>query len=314
VQTDRSPGSAPASPIPAFVNPLSGSADEASQALERAGGFELRLVPPEQLCEQITATVAHGVDRILVAGGDGTIEAAASVLIGTPVALAVLPGGTLNHFARDHGIPTDPDEALAVARTGQVRTVDVGYVNDQLFINTSSVGAYVLFVRWRDHIERYFGYRFASVLAGIRVLLRLRRMPAVVEGGGEVRHYRTPLVFVGVGERQLTLASLGQRVPGGARGLHVILVRGRRFARRFARAYSRITRGLPVQERGIGLDTALVERFQLDLPGRRAHVATDGEIVLTNTPLAYRYVPDALRIVVPGDAAGGYARSAGDAR
>jgi diacylglycerol kinase family enzyme len=278
------------------------------------GGFDLHLVPPEQLRAQLETAMAEGVDRVLVAGGDGTVETAASVLVGTPVALAVLPGGTLNHFARDHGIPSDTDEALALAGEGEVGTVDVGYVNDRLFINTSSVGAYVLFARWRDCIERYFGYHVASILAGVRVLLGLPLIPVVVEVEGTVTHYRTPLVFVGVGERQLALPGLGQRVPGGSRGLHVILVRGRHHARRFARAYGRIARGLPVQERKIGLDTALVKHFRLDLPGRWAHVATDGEIVLASTPLAYRYVPDALRVVLPGDAAGGYARFGQDAR
>jgi diacylglycerol kinase family enzyme len=285
--------------IPAFVNPDSGSAEKAIEALDRAGGFDLQLTRPKDLPYRLGEAVAAGVPRVLVAGGDGTVELAAATLVGTPVALAVLPGGTLNHFARDHGIPPDPDEALAVARRGEVRTIDVGYVNDRLFINTSSVGAYVRFVRTRDRIEPYFGYWIASFLAGIRVLATLPLIPVRLQVGGEVREYRTPLLFVGVGERDLTLPGLGQRAPGGARGLHVVLLRGRQQARRFARAYGRVTRGLPARSKALGVDSALVSHFQLDLPGHATNVATDGEIKLAATPLLYRHVPDTLRIVVP---------------
>jgi len=300
--------------IPAFVNPEAGSARKALEVLERAGGFSVQLTPPQELSRRLAAAIAAGAERVLVAGGDGTVEAAAATLVGTPTALAILPGGTFNHFARDQGIPTDPDEALVVAREGAVATVDVGYVNDRLFINTGSVGAYVRFVRTRDRIERRFGYWFASLLAGAQVLVKLRLIPVRLEVEGTVKHYRTPLVFVGVGERNLTIPHLGQRVPNGARGLHVVLVRGRRQARRFARAYGRLTRGLPVKDKPIGLDTALVKQFRLDLPGRRVKVATDGEIAPANTPLAYRHELDVLRIVVPRDAAAGYARIGDGAR
>lgn len=289
--------------IPAFVNPDGGSAKKALGALERSEGFDVRLAGPRELPEVLAEAIAAGVPRLLVAGGDGTIELAAAALAGGPVELAVLPGGTLNHFARDHGIPTDPDEALAVARTGVVRTTDVGYLNDQLFINTSSVGAYVHFVRTRDRIERFCGYRVASLLAGVRVLLTPRDIPVRLEVAGEVSLYATPLVFVGVGERNLGLPGLGQRVPGGARGLHVVLLRGRRQARRFARAYGQVARGLPVEEKKFGVDSALVESLRLDLPGRATHIAEDGEIKTVKTPLEYRLGRDALRVVVPTDAA-----------
>nr|MBA3260457.1 diacylglycerol kinase [Gemmatimonadales bacterium] len=157
--------------IPAFVNPDGGSAKKALGALEANGGFDVQLASPRELPRRLAETIAAGAPRLLVAGGDGTIELAAAALAGGPVELAVLPGGTLNHFARGHGIPTDPGEALAVARSGVARTTDVGYVNDQLFINTTSVGAYVHFVRTRDRIERFCGYWGASFLAGVRVLL-----------------------------------------------------------------------------------------------------------------------------------------------
>lgn len=282
-----------------FLNPGSRTSPAVLEALERAGGYDIRRAGPGELPRLLHDAVSGGVPRVVVAGGDGTVELAAAALAGTPVELAVLPAGTLNHFARDHEIPTDPAEALALARDGEAQPIDVGYVNDRLFINTSSVGAYVRFVRTRDRIGRFAGYWLASLIAGIRVLMTPTLIPVRLETEGEVHLYRTPLVFVGVGERRLKLPGLGRRVPDGARGLHVLLPRGRQQARRFARAYGRVSRGLPVEEKTFGLDSALVNAFRLDLPSPGATVAMDGEICRTSAPLDYRYAADAVRVVVP---------------
>jgi diacylglycerol kinase family enzyme len=285
--------------IPAHVNPASGSAKAALEALERHPGFEIRLTPPEQLTEALHQAVNVGAPRVLVAGGDGTISSAASVLARTSTALAVLPGGTLNHFARDHGIPTDLDEALQVAEHGRVSKLDVGYVNDQLFLNTSSVGAYVRFVETRDRLEGHLGYWMASVVASIRILRGIRQTRVTLEVEGEKRVYQARLVFVAVGERSLLPPKLGRPVgePGGA--LHVVVPRGRRQARRFARAFARTDRGLSVKPRPLGFDTALVDRLRLDLPMPVVKVATDGEIKRQRTPLEYRLEREALNVVLP---------------
>jgi diacylglycerol kinase family enzyme len=282
-----------------LVNGSSGNAKAAVEALERHPGFDIRIITPEQCMVALRRAVADGAPRVVVAGGDGTVATAGSVLAGTPTALAVLPGGTLNHFARNHGIPVDPDKALEVAMNGRVKPVDVGYVNDQLFLNTSSVGAYVHFVETRDRLEPYLGYWLASLVAGVRILRSLHNIAVKLEVGGETRIYRAPLVFIAVGERNLTPLKLGWPVeePGGA--LSVIVPRGRRQARRFVRAYARSDRGLPIEERPLGLDSALVQRFRLDLRRSVVRLATDGEIRRLRTPLEYRLAPRALNVVVP---------------
>ena len=285
--------------IPAHVNPAGGRARAALEALEGHPGFDVRLTPPDKLTVALRHAVSSGQPRVLVAGGDGTIASAAAVLAHTSTALAVLPAGTLNHFARDHGIPTDLDEALRVAERGRVSRVDVGYINDQLFLNTSSVGAYVRFVETRDRLEGHVGYWVASVVAGLRLLGRLRQMRVTLEVEGEERVYRARLVLVAVGERVLLPPRLGR--PAGERGeaLHVVVPRGRRQARRFARVFARTDRGLWVAPRPLGLDTALVDRLRLDLPLPAVKVAMDGEIRRQRTPLEYRLERGVLNLVVP---------------
>ena len=285
--------------IPAFVNSGGGSAEAALESLERHDAFEIRLTPPDQLSDALGKAVKAGAPRVLVAGGDGTLASAAGALAGSETALAVLPGGTLNHFARDQGIPTDLDEALALATAGRVASVDVGYVNDQLFLNTSSVGAYVRFVELRDRLERHLGYRTASLLAGLRILGGARQTRVTLEAEGAGRVYRTRFAFVAVGERVLTPPKLGRLAgePGGA--LHVVIPRGRRQARRLARAFARTDRDHPVEPKPLGLDAALVQRLRLDLIAPTVKVATDGEISRMKTPLEYRLERGALKVVLP---------------
>ena len=88
----------------------------------------------------------------------------------------MIPGGTLNHLATDLGIPESLEEALRLASRASAQPIDAGTVNGHLFLNTSSVGTYVTFVRMRERLERYLGYRLASLVAGIRLLLRPPRL------------------------------------------------------------------------------------------------------------------------------------------
>jgi hypothetical protein len=110
--------------------------------------------------------------------------------------------------------------------------VDVGYVNGELFLNTSSVGAYTRYVRTREVLEPTLGYWLGSAVAGLRMLITLQHIPVILAAGGASRTYEAPFVFVGVQHRKLEPPGVGQRVPGGARALHVVVPRGRRQARR----------------------------------------------------------------------------------
>ena len=284
--------------IPAFINPLAGSADDARKALAEADVFDVREVPPDKLAEAIGAVVKEGSKRVLISGGDGTIATAASALMGSETALAILPGGTLNHFATDLGIPTTPAEALGLASSGTVRATDVGVVNGRLFLNTSSVGAYVHFVRSREYLEARFGYRIASAIAAFRLLFQLRLLAVEVEVDGVRKIYRTPVVFIGVGERELQLPSLGKRVPSGKRGLHVMVVNGRSAGRVLALALNAVARGVETAARSPHLDSFIVDRCTITVR-RSSTVAVDGELVRLGTPLEYQLQRDALPVVCP---------------
>lgn len=285
--------------IPAFLNAASGTADAARTALSEHGGFAISSVPPAEMQQAVRDAVAAGAQRILVAGGDGTIGIAASVLLGTATELAILPAGTLNHFARDLGLEGDASESLRVAVEGVARPVDVGLVNNRLFLNTSSVGAYVRFVRVREYLERrHFSYRVASAIAALRILFQFRRMAVKLEVDGTERIYRTPVVFIGVGQRELQLPVLGNRVANGRDGLHVMVVRGGTRARALAVGLGAVARGVTSMSKTPDFDSILVQKCTISRR-RDGLVAVDGELVRLDATLEYELRAGALRVVCP---------------
>jgi diacylglycerol kinase family enzyme len=283
--------------IPAFINPAAGNAEHARNALLSTGGhFDIREVAPSQLVERVGEAVRQGATRILVAGGDGSIGSAAGALAGTGVELAILPSGTLNHLAKDLDLPLDLAEAAKLAHEGRAVSVDGASINGRFFLNTSSVGAYVTFVRARERLERRLGYRIASLVALIRLLVRLPLFRVTLQVEGVARDYLTPLVFIGVGERELKLPTLGARVEHGRPGLHVMVIRRRSGARSLALALAAIARGVRAVSRTPAMDAFLVDSCRV--APRTSTAAADGELIRVEPPLEYRHLPGCVKVVV----------------
>lgn len=282
--------------IPLLLNPGSGSAPDVVAALDARHDVQLHPLEPEAMRRRLREYVDSGLSRVIVSGGDGTIALAAGCLAGSSTELGVLPGGTLNHFTGRTGIPGDIGDALSLAINGRARTVDVGYVNDRLFINTCSVGAYVRFVRTREYLERRMGYFPASILAGLRRLLRMRGMGILLDGQPLV----SPVVTVGVGKRELRLTALGEAQPGGRGGLHVIALRAGGTVDTLKLALNAVFRGVDPLDRRGQVTQRLVETLEIDVRGDRPMwIGLDGELVMMDTPLVFQYVTDSLRVVVP---------------
>jgi len=149
--------------------------DKVRAALKRAGiDAEVELVAGGDCAIRCKAIAERGDALLIVGGGDGTIGSAASALIGSATRLGILPLGTLNHFARDLGLPADLEEAAAVIAGGHERRVDVAEMNGRIFINNSAIGLYPLMIVDRDLQRRRLGRskRLAMIVASVRTLVR----------------------------------------------------------------------------------------------------------------------------------------------
>ncbi|MNX96578.1 putative lipid kinase BmrU [compost metagenome] len=130
--------------------------------------------------EVIAAAIARGADTVVSLGGDGTLNLCAGALLGTEVALGVVPCGTANDFARTLGIPLSIDEALAAIRDGERLRIDVGWVNDRHFLNVASLGMGVAIARaiTAEHKRRWG--RWAYLVALLHRLRTPRLHPFVL--------------------------------------------------------------------------------------------------------------------------------------
>lgn len=142
--------------------------------VERLGAaghsVQVRVVEGKDLIDSLEAAVTSpDVDVVLAGGGDGTISAAAGVVMNTGKILAVLPAGTMNLFARSLGMPLDLDAAIDAFATGRVRDVDVASANGRPFVHQYSVGMHAKLVKMRDEMK--FSSRLGKIRASARAAL-----------------------------------------------------------------------------------------------------------------------------------------------
>src|SRR5215213_11850380 len=195
--------------------------EKVANALEAAGlDAIVELVGGGDCAVRCRAIAERGDELLVVGGGDGTISAAASALVGTETLLGILPLGTLNHFARDLGIPTDLAEAARLIASRKERRVDVAEMNDRIFINNSAIGLYPLMVVDRDLQRRRLGRskRLAMLVASARTLARFHRERLTLTVNEERKaRLDTPLLFVGNNDYRLDFGAPGRRasIDGG---------------------------------------------------------------------------------------------------
>lgn len=284
--------------LPLFINPHTGSASALLEQLRKQKRLIIHQITPDKLRVALQTEIAAGTPRVLVCGGDGTLALAASILMGSATAMAVVAGGTLNHFAHNWQLPIELNAALDLAFTSpQVTEVDVGSVNQDVFLNTSSVGAYVHFVRARELYERRMSYRLASICAGFKILLRLRSGRMYVDGNKN----HSPLIFIGVRERDMSFSGLGAVHATSQNVLHLLIVKTTTYWSLTQLIFNVMFRGLEPATKLENVASQLVEQVVINNSQhkRSIYVALDGELTLQTTPLKYRYVPNALLVVTP---------------
>lgn len=242
--------------------------------------------------------VARGAGAVVVGGGDGTISTAARQLVGTNVPLGVVPLGTLNHFAKDLGIPLDAEEAAAVVLEGRTAAVDVGEVNGHPFLNNSSVGLYPRIVRMRQRYKVRGLLKWAvAAWATLRALEKRTEIGVRLDVDGEKVLRRTPLVFIGNNEYRMTGLGAPKRESLFDGHLAVYVVRASSAKLPMLRLLWRVFAG-KAEERG-DLEVLRAKSATIETRRPTVLVALDGEVERMRTPLEYRVLPGALRVLVP---------------
>jgi diacylglycerol kinase family enzyme len=286
------------------------TSEETRATLDRCFGaakrrFELFLVHDSaELGRTARAAVASAKAQggvVVGAGGDGTLCAVAEAVYGSGCAFGVLPRGTFNYFSRDHGISAEAADAIALLLTARAHPVQVGFVNERMFLVNASLGLYPKLLEHREVYKQQFGRSRLVALwsAAITLLQPHRHLRLHVEYDGDTRDLRTSTLFVG--NNRLQLEQIGAaEAPLLERGL---------LAAMAPRALGRIAQ-LALSLRGAAgrlSDAANVVSFgfrQITVthPSKRRQrvkIATDGEITHMSMPLVFRVGDEPLFLIKP---------------
>ena len=281
------------------INRDKGDAKAVEEALRAAGvQGEVDAVDGRDIERCVRARLGEGAKLLIVGGGDGSVGAAAAAMAGSDSTLAILPLGTLNHFARDLGIPAELDKAAALIAQGHVRTVDVAEVNGRTFVNNSAIGLYPLMVVDRDSQQRRLGRskRLAMLVASLRTLARFHDQRLTLTTGEGRSSLDTPLLFVGNNDYRVAMPGAGQRDVLDDGHLCVLVMR-KKGVPGFLAATARALVGMIRDDDMVRLDG--VERLRVDSRLANLTVAIDGETCRMTPPLDYRIRKGALRVVAP---------------
>jgi len=305
-----------ASRLQFVINAAAGSNDarvkrEVIETALRDGGRQgdLLFCSPAELSDVAhrAATKAIATRTAVVAvGGDGTLNTVAQAAHAAGCAMGVVPQGTFNYFARTHGIPAEPAEAVRLLLRAAPAPVQLGGINDRVFLVNASLGLYPELLQDREAYKARFGRsRWVALVAACTTLLRAqRRLRLHIEMGGAVRDMQTLTLFVGNNRLQLqqfgaepddTLAG----APGDGSMAALML--------RPIGTLSMIGLMLHGAMGRLG-EAAGVERFEFEhlvvkptLPQGRSgvKVAFDGEVMMMRAPIDFRVLAKPLYLLKP---------------
>lgn len=257
--------------------------------------------PEPVIARAVQGALAEG-GIVAAAGGDGTINAVANHAVARSCAFGVLPQGTFNYFSRAHGLSAVPEEAVAALLQGRPEAVQVGLVNDRVFLVNASLGFYARLLEDRESYKaRYGRSRGVALMAALFTLARgFRTWDLEARWHGRTETLRTPTLFVGNNPLQFEQVGVeqGEAVEQGELAAIALqpLGRGAMLGLLAQAALGRLDRASEVQS----LSFRELEVAAAHAPrGQRVRVATDGELGWMKMPLRFRVSPKPLWLVKP---------------
>ncbi len=243
---------------------------------------------------RLASTPAQKLGSLLVAvGGDGTVHFVAAAALAHDRALAVIPQGTFNHFAKDIGMPLDAHEAAQSVAVGAKRKVDTGQVNDQIFLNNSVVGFYPHLIAKRERLQGKIGKWLALAVAASLMLTKIKRYRLTLRVNDKTMDVRTSLLVIANNRYDISGLGLASRKKLDEGKLYVYVVKSKTLPEMFGVSL-RLLAGKATSK-----DFDCYKTDQLEVGSRKTtlRVAVDGETIQLRTPLMYKIYPKSLKII-----------------
>ena len=292
-------------PIEVIINAGSGSVESEETKRKLTQLFEENGVEANihlaqnggEIVELAKKLAGSEAEIIVAGGGDGSVSAVAEEVLKAGKILGVLPLGTLNNFSKDLQIPQNIEEAVHVIAEKRVKTIDVGEVNERIFVNNSSIGLYPHIVRRREAQQRLGHGKWRSAFwAALKMLKRSPFFAVRLETEKGTRIVKTPFVFVGNNEYEMDFFNIGRRakLDDGKLSIYFLHRSGRRglFLLILRTIFGRLRQTKDFEE-------IFVEEITIETRKKQLLVAFDGEVENLETPLRYKIHKQALRVIVP---------------
>tara|TARA_R110000868_G_scaffold10904_3_gene52824 strand:+ start:16365 stop:17351 length:987 start_codon:yes stop_codon:yes gene_type:complete len=239
---------------------------------------------------------------VVAAGGDGTLNAVSNAVLGTGLPFAILPQGTFNYFGRTYGISQDTETATRCMLDAVIQPVQVGMLNDKVFLVNASLGLYPTLLEDREsYKQRYGRSRWVALWSAMVTLFRAHRQLWVqLDFEGKTRTLRTQTIVVG--NNSLQLEHIGVHEEVELQRDHLVAMTAKPLST--LALYGLVARGL--LSRMGEADNLISFGFKkmtvrLGPTRKRIKVAMDGEIFWLRAPLEFRVPEEYLPLLVPRD-------------
>lgn len=268
-------------------------------ALGEAGNqVKVEIVDPVDLNAAIARALAEEPDAVIVGGGDGTIRSAATLLKDSESALGILPLGTLNRLARDLSIPLDLEQAARALAHAEIRHIDMAEVNGRPFTCNALLGLPPIYSRQRQKQRgQPLVPRLRAYFSVLRHIARSRRkITLIVNDGLERRKIRALSIAISNNVYADTAGLMLKRptLDNGELGIYIARhENGLRMAMGFARAMLGRFRSDP------HLEATSAKKLDIISSKSAMRVSSDGEVEIIETPLRFRTLPKALKVLAP---------------
>lgn len=258
----------------------------------------LSIVEGSEVEKEVKRLLSLDIDLLVIGGGDGTVSTGARHVADTDIPLLALALGTKNNFVRDAGIPKDPESAIHLLDQMRTRKIDVGEVNEHIFINNATLGLYPNLVREREEKTDKHGWSKwrAKIVAVMVILRRLPLLRMTVESKEFRIKLFTPFLFVGNNEYENITTSEVNRPSLDKGQLWLCMAQSPRFWALLKMAWQLSFNSLKETE---NLDIHLLADVQVKPRRRNVTVAVDGENISMKTPLHFKIRNKSLQIIVP---------------
>ena len=258
---------------------------------------EVYFTKPKKLENLIKEVIKKNPDVLLIGGGDGTVRTAAQIISGSSISLAIWPIGTFNHFAKTLDLPSDFEELLNLIKNNKTVHIDLGSVNNFVFVNNSSIGLYSKLVREREKYTQIFVKRkiwkiilnitnFFSFLPNYHLNLKINNL---------IKDYKTYLIFIGNNFYKINLTNFGQRESLREGKLSIYILKCKSKWEMIKLIFHIIFKNQNLNEY---LELFMIEEATIFSRSKRVNVVLDGELYKITAPLKYSIKPGFLSVIV----------------